>query len=71
MFLSQGIVVIFIILLSPLYLYIIMSFLGKPRRPKVALLYLAIPVLFIAFSAIGMYFGGVFLQILFSLLTGS
>ncbi len=56
MYLSKGIVVIFIILLSPLYLFIAMSFLGKPRRPGIVMFYLLIPTLFIASSAIGMYF---------------
>ncbi len=68
--LTQGIVVIFIILLSPLYLFIVMSFVGKPRRPGIVLFYLAFPFGFIASSVVGMYFGGVVLKLLFSLLTG-
>lgn len=53
-----GIFVLFGVVLIPLYIFIIASFVGRPRTPKVALLMLGLPIsLTIAFILFMWLFG--------------
>jgi len=53
-----GLVVIFGIVLLPVYLFLLAAFFGKPRAPGVAILMLGLPAGLLALSLAGMWLLG-------------
>ena len=48
-----GLVVIFGIILVPVYVFIAASFIGKPRNPRTTIIFLAIPVAILIGAVVG------------------
>ena len=63
---TLGLIIIFGIILAPIYIFIAASFIGKPRRPRTVLLYLGIPLMFFIGAIVGMKIMGIVVNILIS-----
>lgn len=52
---SIGALVIYLIILVPVYIFIAVSLIGKPRQPKTAIIFLGFPLTIIIAAIIGMW----------------
>lgn len=59
---SIGLLVIFGIILLPVYLYILASLIGRPKNLKTALLFIGFPFLIIALFIVAIWVLGAILQ---------
>ncbi len=58
-----GIIVVFGVVLLPVYLFLIAAFLGKPREPGITVLMLGLPAGLLALSLAGMWLLGMVLSL--------